>query len=71
MREIEVIKIKDAVKALCLEANFNLSEDVGHALNEALAREESSNGREIIREILKNAEIAKGEKLPICQDTGY
>lgn len=71
MREIEVIKIKDAVKALCLEANFNLPEDVRHALNEALAREESSNGREIIREVLKNAEIAKGEKLPICQDTGY
>ena len=27
-------------------------------------------GKEVLRELIKNAEIAKEERLPICQDTG-
>ncbi|MDD4178880.1 MAG: fumarate hydratase [Candidatus Margulisbacteria bacterium] len=70
MREIEAKKITDAVKTLCIEANTNLSADVEEALNKALKNETSPNGREIIRQIIQNAEIARKEKLPICQDTG-
>ncbi|OGC35451.1 fumarate hydratase [candidate division WOR-1 bacterium RIFOXYB2_FULL_48_7] len=70
MREIEAKKIASTVRDLCLEANTNLSEDILAALNKALARETSPSGREIIRQILQNAVIAKKEKLPICQDTG-
>lgn len=70
MREIAALKITEAVKNLCQEANYNLAEDVLEAINQALAEEESPPGREILREIIKNAEIARKEKLPICQDTG-
>ncbi|MFH1386855.1 MAG: fumarate hydratase [bacterium] len=70
MREISANQITEAVKNLCINANTNLADDVLTALNEALKNETSPNGREIIRQILQNAEIAKKEKLPICQDTG-
>ena len=70
MREVNAKKITEAIKKLCLEANYDLSEDVLEALNKALKQEESEIGRNILREIMKNAEIAKKKKLPLCQDTG-
>ncbi|MFA5183367.1 MAG: fumarate hydratase [Syntrophales bacterium] len=70
MRELSVKKISTAVRDLCIEANTNLSEDVEAALNKALKDEESANGREILRQLVHNAEIARKEKRPICQDTG-
>lgn len=70
MREVSVKKIISTIKNLCLEANTSLPEDVLEALNSALAKEESKVGRQILREIIRNAQIAKKEKLAICQDTG-
>ena len=70
MRDISAKKIINAVKDLCLDASINLSEDILAALNHALSKEESPQGREIIRQIMNNAEIARREKLPLCQDTG-
>lgn len=70
MREISVKTIKTALQKLCLEANTVLGEDVLDALNEALAQETSPNGRKILNQIIQNAQIAKKEKLPLCQDTG-
>lgn len=71
MREIVAKKITETVKELCIEANTNLSEDVLEALNKALAKEKSPVGREIIRQLIKNSQIAWREKLPLCQDTGF
>ncbi|MFA6549160.1 MAG: fumarate hydratase [Candidatus Margulisiibacteriota bacterium] len=70
MRDISTKTITDTVKNLCIEANTDLSDDVKEALNKALKNETSKTGREILRQILQNAEIAYGEKLPLCQDTG-
>lgn len=70
MRELPSKKITAAVEKLCIEANTCLSEDVLEAINQALSREESPVGREILRQIIKNAEISGKEKLPLCQDTG-
>ncbi len=70
MPEIAASKITETVCDLCRQANFELGEDVVDALNHALKIEESEIGRNILRELIKNAEIAKKEKLPICQDTG-
>lgn len=70
MREISAKKITSTIKDLCIEANTNLSNDVLGALNKALAQEDSSLGREVLNQIIHNAEIAKEEKLPLCQDTG-
>jgi fumarate hydratase subunit alpha len=70
MRELSVKIITEAVKNLCIEANTNLSEDVAEALNKALKNETAPGAREILRQISQNAEIARKEKLPLCQDTG-
>jgi fumarate hydratase subunit alpha len=70
MREISAKKIIETVKTLCIDANTDLPEDVVEALNRALKNETAPLGREILRQIIKNAEIARKEKLPICQDTG-
>ncbi|MFA5840263.1 MAG: fumarate hydratase [Candidatus Margulisiibacteriota bacterium] len=70
MREVLAEKISETVKALCIEANTSLSEDVLEAINHALAKEKSPTGRDILNQIIKNAQIARRDKLPLCQDTG-
>ncbi len=71
MREIGVAEISRAVSRLCIEANTTPRPDVLAALKRAAADEESEIGRDVIDQILANAELAASEKIPICQDTGY
>ena len=70
MREINVEEITRTVEKLCIESNYYLPEDVKKALEEALEKEESPLGVEILSDILKNQEIARTKDVPICQDTG-
>lgn len=69
-RTISYQKIVEIVAELAQEANFCLGEDVRRALEEALKQEVSPVGREVLEQILANAEIAARERMPICQDTG-
>ena len=55
---------------MCIEANCNLNHDIRTALERGLSMEESPTPKNILSDILKNAEIAKAEQMPICQDTG-
>jgi fumarate hydratase subunit alpha len=71
MREIRYDDIVDAVERLCMDANYNLGEDVLASVRHALDTEESPVGQEVLREILENAEIAKTDEVPLCQDCGY
>ena len=70
MREINALEITKAVKAMCVSANCNLNSDVYTALNKALKEEPSPIGRELLRQLIENADIAKNNQVPICQDTG-
>ena len=70
MREIQARDIADTVARLCMEANYDLGEDVMEAFRQALSTEESPAGIEVINQLLENAKIAKDERCPICQDTG-
>ena len=70
MREISCDEIAQTVARLCMDANFYLGEDVLAALRRAREEEISPIGREILDQILRNAEIAAREKLPLCQDCG-
>jgi len=70
MRQIDKQTIVHAVKNLCIEANYNLKEDLTSALRMAREREKSEIGREILGQLLENAEIAKKDLYPLCQDTG-
>ncbi len=70
MREIKAKDIAETVARLCKEANFYLGEDVLAALRKARELEESPTGRDTLDQILKNAEIAAKEQMPLCQDCG-
>lgn len=70
MREIDVKDIINAVAELCIRANYILNDDVYCALENAKKSEKSEIGREILCQLTDNADIAKNESVPICQDTG-
>jgi len=71
MREVNVKLITERVRDLCMRANTDLGEDVFQAIDRAVEKEESPLGVEILKELKENARIAKEEKVPICQDTGF
>jgi fumarate hydratase subunit alpha len=70
MKQIEAKKITETVRDLCIQANYELSDEMLALLNKSLKNERSGNGREILRELITNADIAKRSRYPICQDTG-
>ena len=70
MREIEYSEVVDAVKNMIITTATNLPEDTYDALKEAMEKEKSPVSKEVIRQLLENADIAKNEKRPLCQDTG-
>jgi fumarate hydratase subunit alpha len=70
MRLVFAADITEAVSNLFKQANYHLGDDVLAALKKAREKEESPTGREVIDTILKNAEIAAAEGIPLCQDCG-
>lgn len=70
MRIIETNQITEKIAELCVEANCRLGEDAVNALKAAEAAEQTPLGKNILANLLKNAEIADTENVPICQDTG-
>ncbi|MBL4936104.1 fumarate hydratase [Clostridium sp. YIM B02515] len=70
MREIHVDEIIKAVRKLCIDANYYLSDDIKQKLEEAYKEENWSIAKDILEKILENAGIAKNQNMPMCQDTG-
>ncbi len=70
MREVEYNDIVNAVKNMIKVTATNLPEDTLKALEEALETEKSEVAKEVIKQLLENAKIAKEEERPLCQDTG-
>lgn len=70
MREIHTDQIIETVANLCIESNYYLGEDVLAALRRYREAEVSPVGREVLDQILENAEIARDEQMPLCQDCG-
>ncbi len=71
MRDIHVSSVTDAVKKLCMEANYDLEPDVLRAFDRALATERSAAGRQVLTILKDNAQLAKTKRIPYCQDTGF
>jgi fumarate hydratase subunit alpha len=71
MRAIHVSAITDAVKKLCMEANYDLEPDVLRAFDRALGTERSPAGKQVLQILKDNAELARTKKIPYCQDTGF
>ena len=70
VRRISAKSVTAAVKKLFIDANTKLGKDVLSCLHQALKKEESPIGRQVLKKIIENAGIAAKETLPICQDTG-
>lgn len=70
MREIKVSDIRDKVEEMFIDACQNIPSNVLCALKNAEKEEESSLGKEVIRRIIENDNLARDKQLPICQDTG-
>lgn len=70
MRTIEVAEVTAAVKEMCIEANYELSQDMQRALARAEECEASPLGRQILGQLEENLTIAGKDRIPICQDTG-
>ena len=70
MREIHVRCVEDTVYQLFLSACCEIGQDVLRLLQEQLKKEESPFGREVLRQLIQNDELAAEKQMPICQDTG-
>ncbi len=70
MREILWDNIVSAVSNACIEANCQLNADVYDALKNGANRETNEHSQAVLNQLIENAEIAKTNHVPICQDTG-
>ncbi len=70
MRFIASSEISNAVKNLIINSSVNLPEDTYSGIQRALKKEISDTGKATLSQILLNADIAKTENKPLCQDTG-
>lgn len=70
MREIKVLQITEAIRKLCIGANYYLGSDIKNRLIKSHEEEDWDIAKGILNKILINADIAKNEDMPMCQDTG-
>ncbi|WP_330369953.1 fumarate hydratase [Butyrivibrio sp. NC2002] len=70
MRSINVKEIVEAVRNLCIDANYTLTDDMKNALKRGMEEEKSPLGRKILSQLQENLKIAREGQIPICQDTG-
>ena len=70
MREIQASAVADAVAALCVRANRELPPDVAAAMDRFRREEPWAPAEALLGILCENAEIARREGMPICQDTG-
>jgi fumarate hydratase subunit alpha len=69
VRKIKSETIIKTIENLCAETNFELPIDILKSLKQSTVFEENT-AEDILEEIIENADIAKRERIPLCQDTG-
>ncbi|MCF7930821.1 MAG: fumarate hydratase [Acholeplasmataceae bacterium] len=70
MRNVNVTEITSVVKELALDANCNIGKPFIDVLREAIKKEKSEIGKNVLEQIIENDEIALEAHEPMCQDTG-
>lgn len=70
MREISVNQIRDIIAQMVMKINVVYPDDIQTCMQQAAETETHPIAQSTLQFLLKNAAIAKEEKLPICQDTG-
>ena len=70
MRSITFDSIVEQTRRMCMEATYNLSDNMVRKFQSAKQDEVSPLGKEVLQQLIDNARIAREEDYPICQDTG-
>ena len=70
MREVNVDKVTENIKEMCIEANHFLTDDMKKVFKIAVVSEESPLGKQVLNQLNENLDIAAKDMIPICQDTG-
>ena len=70
MKTITTQQITEAVRQLCMDVSYDLPQDVETALEQGLAKEESSFGKYCLEQIIHNCHLAREHRQAMCQDTG-
>lgn len=70
MREVNVSIITDNIKEMCIEANHFFTDDMKNVFENAVKKEESALGKQVLGQLEENLKVAGEDMIPICQDTG-
>lgn len=70
MKFVTKDQVAAAVYAAIPQLACVLPADVRFGLEEARVREEASRGRAVLDLLCENAQVARGDNVPLCQDTG-
>lgn len=70
MREVNVDKVTENIKEMCIEANHFLKDDMKKVFKNAVVSEKSPLGKQVLNQLNENLDIAANDMIPICQDTG-
>lgn len=70
MRTINAEIIIKAVEEMCIESNHYLTPDMKEVFDQAVEKEKSMLGRQVLEQLKENLVIAGEDMIPICQDTG-
>ena len=71
MRTIHVSAITDAVKKLCMEANYDPRARRAARVRPCAGHRALAGGKQVLHILKDNAELARTKKIPYCQDTGF
>ena len=70
MRTVQASLITQTIRDLIYEASYVIGNDVVETICAFKAKEPSPSGRAVLDQLLENYEIAKTQRVAICQDTG-
>ena len=70
VKKISCEKITEVVVEMTLKSNLYLPPDVKQKLDQALENETNPLAHSILKDLIKNQDIAQKSGLPLCQDTG-
>ncbi len=63
-------QVADVVRSAIPGLACDVPADIAKGLSDAFDREENPRAREVLRLLVANAEVARCDRVPICQDTG-
>ena len=70
MKQIKTSDITRHIRDLCIQANYQLPEDVAKGIQACYAKEPWPPAKETLGRLIENMSIAENEQVPVCQDTG-